>query len=163
MGSPKQPSYSHPKLPGWYFDHVYHQSQNIGQLTWKNRDKATNYNESVYNQELNELISHLWGVGDLDYSSRHQPELVSLLNPEIILPEAAFLKVHGKKKGSISESWTLEGEELSQYSHDHLQARLDWNGSPKELERDKDAIDKIDHEAMYSEELDDYLDDMLDH
>ena len=69
IGSPKQPSYRHPKLLGQYFDHVYHQSQNIGQLTRKNWDKATGYNESEYNQEFGELLSHLWGSGDLDYST----------------------------------------------------------------------------------------------
>ena len=103
MGNPKQPPYGHPKLLGRYFDHVYHQSQNIGQLTLKNRYQATDYNELVYNQKLNKLISHLRGVGDLDYSPKHQPEPVSLLNPEIIFHEAAFLTPHGKKKGWISE------------------------------------------------------------
>ena len=49
MGSPKQPSYSQAKLLGQYFDHVYHQSWNIGHLTRKNRDKTTDYSESVYN------------------------------------------------------------------------------------------------------------------
>ena len=49
LGSPKQPSYGHLKLLGRYFDHVYHMSWNIGQLTCKSQDKATNYNELVYN------------------------------------------------------------------------------------------------------------------
>ena len=47
LGSPKQPSYGHPKLLGQYFDHVYHMSWNIGQLTRKSQDKATDYNKSV--------------------------------------------------------------------------------------------------------------------
>ena len=160
MGSPKQPSYSHPKLLGQYFDHVYHQSQNIGQLTWKSQDKATDYNELVYNQELAKLLSHLWGSGDLDYSPQHRLGPTSLLNPEIILPEADFWAAYGKKKGWISE-WTYREEEPSQYCYDHLEARLDWNGDPKELEREEDNVDKKDHEALYSE-LDDYVDDMLD-
>ena len=62
MGSPMQASYRHPKLLGRYYDHMYHQSQNIGQLTWKKWDDSTNYNESVYNQELNELLSYLQAV-----------------------------------------------------------------------------------------------------
>ena len=159
MGDPKQPSYGHPKLLGWYFNHMYHQSQNIGHLTQKAWDKTTDYNESVYNCELNELISHLRGVGDLDFSTRHQLEPMSLLNPEIILPEAAFQAAHRKKKGWIDKSWTCGGEKLGQYSHNDLEARLDWNGKPEELEREKDAIDEIDHEAMY---LDDYQDDIPD-
>ena len=57
MGSPMQPSYGHPKLLGQYYDHVYHQSRNIRQLTRKKQDDSTNYNESVYNRELNELLS----------------------------------------------------------------------------------------------------------
>ena len=74
LGSPMQPSYGHPKLLGRYFDHIYHMSRNIGQLTRKNWDKATNYNKSVYNRELNELLSHLWGSGDLEYSTQKMPE-----------------------------------------------------------------------------------------
>ena len=50
----------------------------------------------------------------------------------------------------------------SQYCHDWLQARLDWNGNPDELKREEDDIDKINHEALYDEELDDYLDEMPD-
>ena len=52
LGSPMQPSYGHPKLLGRYFDHVYHMSHNIGQLTWKNRDKTTDYNESCITESL---------------------------------------------------------------------------------------------------------------
>ena len=43
--------------------------------------------------------------------------------------------------------------------HDDLEAWLDWNGKPEELEREEDTIDKIDDEAMY---LNDYLDDFPD-
>ena len=125
MGTPKQPYYGHPKLLGQYFDHVYHQSRNIGHLTRKSRDKATGYNELVYNQELGELLSHLRGSGDLDYLTQPDPGPTSLLSPEIILPEDEFRAAHKKKKGWISESWTCGHEELSQYCHDHLQARLD--------------------------------------
>ena len=161
MGSPKQPSYGHPKLLGRYSDHVYHQSRNIGQLTWKSWDKATNYNELVYNQELAELLSYLQGSGDLDYLPQHRPGPTSLLNPEIILPETDFQAAYRKKKGWISEKWTYGEEELNQYCCDHLEAQLDWNGDPKELEREEDDVDKKDHEALYSE-LDNYLGDMED-
>ena len=55
------------------------------------------------------------------------------------------------------------GEEvLSQYCYDWLQAQLDWNGDPDELEREEDDIDKKDQEALYSDDLDDYPDDMPD-
>ena len=161
MGSPKQPSYGHPKLLGQYFDHVYHQSRNIGQLTRKNRDKATGYNKLVYNRELGELLSHLLGSGDLNYLTQSDPGPTSLLNPEIILPKDEFRATHEKKKGWISEPWMCGGEEPSQNHYDWLQACLDWNGDPAELEREEDDIDKKDHEAMYSE-LDDYPADMPD-
>ena len=161
MGIPKQPSYGHPKLLGQYFDHVYHQSQNIGQLTRKSQDKATDYNESVYNQKLAELLSYLQGSGDLNYLPRHRPGPTSLLNPEIILSEADFRAAYRKKKGWISEKWTYREEEPNQYCCDHLEAQLDWNGDPKDLEREEDDVDKKDHEALYSE-LDDYPGDMPD-
>ena len=48
LGSPKQPSYRHLQKPGRYFDHVYHQSRNVGQLTRKSWDQDTGYNETVY-------------------------------------------------------------------------------------------------------------------
>ena len=78
-------------------------SRNIGQLTRKSLDKATDYNESVYNWELNELLSHLQGSGDLEYSTQQTPGPTSLLNPEIILPEADFQVAHENKKGWILE------------------------------------------------------------
>ena len=148
LGSPKQPSYSHSKLLGRYFDHVYHISRNIGHLTWKAQDKDTDYNETVYDWELNELLSHLQGSGDLGYSTQDPPGPISLLNLEIILPEADFWTAHSKKKGWIADEWTYEAEP-SQFCYDQLQARLDWNGDPAELEKEVDAIDKIDHEVLY--------------
>ena len=42
------------------------------------------------------------------------------------------------------------GEVPSEYKHDRLRARLDWRGDPGELDIKQDKIDKIDHEAMYS-------------
>ena len=46
-------------------------SRNIGHLTWKARDKDTDYNETVYNWELNKLLFHLQGAGDLEYSTQN--------------------------------------------------------------------------------------------
>ena len=63
--------------------------------------------------------------------------------------------------GPSTESWTCGGEEPSQYRHDQLEARLDWNGDPAELEREEDDVNKKDHEALYSK-LDDYPADMPD-
>ena len=85
-----------------------------------------------------------------------------LLSLEIILPKEEFRAAHENKKGWITESWTCGGEVLSQYHHDQLVARLDWNGNPAELEREKDNIDKKDHEAMYSKVDDDYPANMPD-
>ena len=59
LGSPKQPSYGHPQVLGRYFDHIYHQSRNVGQLIQKARDKAIDYNETVYTRKLGEILSHL--------------------------------------------------------------------------------------------------------
>ena len=42
------------------------------------------------------------------------------------------------------------------------QLQAHWNGNPAKLEREKDDIDKKDHEAMYTKVDDDYLDNMLD-
>ena len=155
----KLPSFGHPKLLGRYFDHVYHQSWNIGHLTRKVWDKSTGYNEAVYNQELSEVISHIWGIGELDHSPWHKPVPTSLLNPEIILPEPTFKAAFGHKEGWMDESWMCSGEIPGLYVHDDLEAWLDWNGKDKELQRPKDNIDKIDHKAMY---LEDYPDDMPD-
>ena len=60
------------------------------------------------------------------------------------------------------EEWTCGDEVLSQYCHDQLQARLDWNGSPAELDREEDDIDKVNHEALYDDHLDDYPDEIPD-
>ena len=70
LGSPKQPLYGHPQKLGRYFDHVYHQSWNVGQLTQKSRDQDTGYNEMVYTRELGEILSYLSGFRDLSHAPR---------------------------------------------------------------------------------------------
>ena len=59
----------------------------------------------------------------------------------------------------MDESWTCDREIPGHYFHNDLEAQLNWNGKDKELQRPRDDVDKIDHEAMY---LEDYPDDMLD-
>ena len=54
------------------------------------------------------------------------------------------------------------GEVPSEYEHDRLKARLDWRGNLGELDIKQDKIDKIDHEAMYSDAEDDQLGDPPD-
>ena len=54
------------------------------------------------------------------------------------------------------------GEVPSEYEHDRMKARLDWRGDPGELDIKQNKIDKIDHEAMYSDAEDDPLGDPLD-
>ena len=148
LGSPKQPSYSHLKLLSQYFDYVYYMSRHIGHLTWKARDKDTDYNETVYNWELNKLLFHLQGAGDLEYSTQNSSGPTSLLNPEIILPEDDFWAAYSKKKGWIAKEW-MYNEQPSQFCYDWLQAQLDWKGDPAELEVVKDDVNKIDHEILY--------------
>ena len=159
LGSLKQPSYRHPQVLGWNFDHVYHQSQNVGQLTRKARDKTTDYNETVYTRELGEILSYLRGLDDLNHSTRHKRTPTSLLNPEIILLEAAFRSFRGKNTGWLDEDSWAEGEKVKPYEHDQLQTQVDWCGNLEELVRTNDAVDQKDHESMY---LEDYPEDMPD-
>ena len=159
LGSPKQPSYGHPQKLGRYFDHVYHQSWNVGQITRKSRDKATDYNETVYTWELGEILSYLSGFGDLSHAPRHKKIPVSLLNPEIILPEAEFQTRRGQSAGWMDDESWAEGEQIQLYEHDGLQTRVDWVGDPEELEQMNDEVDQKDHEVMY---LEDYPDNMPD-
>ena len=158
LGSPKQPSYGHPQVLGQYFDHVYHQSRNVGQLTWKARDKTTDYNETIYTQELGEILSHLRGLDNLNHSMRHKRTPTSLLNPEIILLEATSQSFQGKNTGWLDEDSWAEGEKVKPYEHDQLQTRVDWCGNPEELVRTNDAVDQKDHKLVY---LEDYPEDML--
>ena len=118
MGSPMRPSYGHPKLLGQYYDHVYHQSRHIGQLTRKRWDNSTDYNESVYNRELNELMSYLHGSQDLNYPTRPHPGPNSLLNPEIVRPNEEFRAAYENTKEWTVESWMCGGEVPSEYEHD---------------------------------------------
>ena len=155
MGSPMQSSYGHPKLLGRYYDHVYHQSRHIGQLTQKRWDDSTNYNESVYNRELNELMSYLHDSQDLNHPTRPRLGPNFLLNPEIVPPEEEFRAAHENAKEWTMESWMGGGEVPSEYEHDRLKARLDWCGDLGDLDIKQDKIDKIDHEAIYSNVEDD--------
>ena len=55
------------------------------------------------------------------------------------------------------DSWMCGGEVPSEYERDRLKAQLDWRGDLGELDIKQDKIDKIDHEAMYSDAEDDPL------
>ena len=54
------------------------------------------------------------------------------------------------------------GEVPSEFEHDRLKAWLDWCGDPGELDIKQDKIDKIDHEAMYSDAEDNSSGSLLD-
>ena len=159
LGSPKQPSYGHPQKLSRNFDHVYHQSRNVGQLTRKSWDQDTGYNETVYTRELEEILSYLSGFGDLGRAPRHKKNPASLLNLEIILPEANFQALRGQDSGWIGDESWAEGEQIQPFEHDGLQTRADWVGDPEELERVNNEVDRKDHEEMY---LEDYPDDVPD-
>ena len=121
LGSPKQPSYGHPQKLGHYFDHVYHQSRNVGHLTRKSQDQDTGYNETVYTREPGEILSYLSGFRDLGHAPRHKKTPASLLNPEIILPEADFQALWGQDSGWIGDKSWAEGEQIQPFKHDGLQ------------------------------------------
>ena len=159
LGSPKQPLYGHPQKLGRNFDHIYHQSRNVGQLTRKSQDQNTSYNETVYTRELGEILSYLSWFGDLSHAPRHKKNPVSLLNPEIIFPEADFQALRGQDSRWIGDESWVEGEQIQPFDHDGLQTRVDWVGDPEELERVNDEVDQKDHEEMY---LEDYPDDVPD-
>ena len=111
LGRPKQLSYGHLQVLGQYFDHIYHQSRNVGQLTQKSQDKATDYNETVYTRELGEILSYLSGFGDLKRTPRHKTTPASLLNLEIILPEVEFQDFRGENTGWLDDESWAEGEQ----------------------------------------------------
>ena len=131
-------------------------------MTQKKRDDSTNYNESVYNRELNELLSYLQGSQDLNYLTWPHLGPSSLLNPEIVRPKEEFRAAHENTEEWTMESWMYGGEVPSEYKHDRLKAWLDWCGDPGELDIKQDKINKIDHEAMYSNAEDDVLGDPPD-
>ena len=128
-------------------------------MTRKAQYKATDYNETVYTLELGKILSHLRGLDNLNHAMRHKRTPTSLLNPEIILPEAAFQVSRGENTGWLDEESWDDAEKVEPYEYDWLQTRVDWCGDPEELVRMKDAVDQKDHESMY---LEDYPEDMPD-
>ena len=160
LGSPKEPSYSHPKILGWYFGHIYHQSHYIGQLTRKSRDISIGHNQDVYNLELNEILSHFREIRELNVVvPLRTPVPTSIVNLEVILPTAAYKAAFGKKQGWMDNSSTCDGEIPQTYILDGCEARVDWCVGEKHLERPRDVLDEIDHKALY---LQDYNDKVLE-
>ena len=149
LGDPKEPSYSHPKVLGRYFDHVYHQGWYIKQLNRKSWDKFTSHNQDVYNQELNENLSYIRGIGELNVVHWKPPVPASLMNPEIILPTMAFKAALGKKERWMDDSWSCDGEVPWTYILDGCEAQVDWCAGEKSLKRPKDTIDEADWEQLY--------------
>ena len=100
----------------------------------KSQDQDTGYNETVYTRELREILSYLSGFRDLSHAPRHKKTPASLLNPEIILPEANFQALRGQDARWIGDESWVEEEQIQQYEHDRLQTRVNWVGDPEELE-----------------------------
>ena len=117
------------------------------------------HNKTVYTRELNELLSHLWGIDDLNYTTRHKWTPMSLLNPEFILPEAAFRSFRRNNTSWMDESGTGGEEASGLYEHNQLQTWLDWDGKLEELVQTNDTVDRKDHETLY---LEDYPDEVPD-
>ena len=122
-------------------------------MTRKARDKATEYNETVYTRELGKILSYLWGLDDLNHATRHKRTPTSLLNLEIILPEATFQEFQGENTGWFDDEPWAEEEMVEPYEYNQLQTRVNWCGDQEELVRTNDAMDQKDHKSMY---LDDY-------
>ena len=158
LGSPKQPSYGHPQKLGPYFDHVYHQSRNVGQLTGILGSGHRLQQDCIHTGAQRDFV-YLSGFRDLSRTPRHKKTPASLLNPEIILPEADFQALWGQDSGWIGDESWVEGEQIQPFEHDGLQTRADWVGDLEELERLNDEVDWKDHEEMY---LEDYPDDVPD-
>ena len=100
-------------------------------------------------------MSYLHGSQDLNHPTLPHPGPNSLLNPEIVQPEEEFRAAYENTKEWTVQSWMCGSEVPSEYEHDRLKARLDWCGEPGELDIKQDKIDKIGHEAMYSDAEDD--------
>ena len=100
-------------------------------------------------------MSYLHGSQDLNHLTRPRLGPNSLLNLEIVRPKDEFRAAHENAKEWTVESWMCGGEVPSEYEHDQLKAQLDWCGDPGELDIKQDKINKIDHEAMYSDVEDD--------
>ena len=96
-------------------------------------------------------MSYLHGSQDLNHLTWPRPGPHSLLNLEIVQPKEKFRAAHENAKEWTVELWMCGGEVPSEYEHDRLKAQLDWCGDRGELDIKQDKIDKIDHEAMYSD------------
>ena len=83
-------------------------------------------------------MSYLSGFGDLSHAPRHKKTPASLLNPDIILPEADFQALREQDSRWIGDESWAEGEQIQPLDHDGLQTRVDWVGDLEELERVND-------------------------
>ena len=84
----------------------------------------------------------------------------SLMNPEIILPAAAFKAAHRKRQGCIDDSWSCDGKVTQTYVLDGCETQLDWHAGKKDLERPQDLLDEIDYEVLYLQDYDDKMPDL---
>ena len=93
MGSAQHPVYAHPKMLDQCYNNVYHQGRLIGDLPARGKILTEAQTKKVYDQEYEEVIAQIENSLDLLLEGMAYPMiLISLLNPEIVLPPKTFWK-----------------------------------------------------------------------
>ena len=98
----------------------------------------------MYDQELNEILSYLHGIWELNRMHQKCPVPASLVNPEVILPQKEFKATIVDRKGWMDESWSCSGEVPQKYVLDGCEAWVDWAIDEKDLTRPRDTLDDAD-------------------
>ena len=116
LGDAMHPTFGHPKILAWAYDHVYHEGREMGNLPLRGK-KSVDQSAMVYRVEYTQIVHWLSTLTQIDCEKFVRLMPMSLVCPEMVYPnkkyEAYCLKV--PESGPV-----VQYEPVSNYKMDGL-------------------------------------------
>ena len=120
LGDTMHPTFGHPKMLAWAYDHVYYEGREMGNLPLRAK-KSIDQSAAVYRAEYTQIVHQLTSLMRIDCEKFVRPMPMSLVHLEMVYPnkryEAYCLKV--PESGPVAQY-----EPVSNYRMDGLQPRI---------------------------------------
>ena len=121
LGDPLHPVYGHPKSLARGFDHVYHETREMGHLPLRS-SKSPEASHTVYIDEYAQVVNRFSTLSRVNDKCWVRPVPLSLANPEIIYPGKMYEAYRLKKPVG---GHPLELEPMSAFTMDGLWPHID--------------------------------------
>ena len=137
LGNAMHPTFRHPKMLAWAYNHVYYEGREIGNLPLRGK-KSVDQSVMVYLAEYAQIVHQLSTLTRINCEKFVRPMPTSLVHLEMVYPntryEAYCLKV--PESGPV-----VQYEPVSDYKMDGLRPRIDLRPGAEVLVYPEDEVD----------------------